>query len=469
MYLPYTANQGPNFPAPPDANADGSRGFPVGFEWFDFVANRTYICVDNSLRAAIWVGSVAMDNAKRMRAIMDTAHEVNPYQRDVMSTPPTVAVGATSDGTLTVNSIATGGVLTPFALNQVAWYGGVPNPVLTAYACMPVTTVLPSTNGNIGSGFADKNQWASAFEFSTDSDKVQLTIFMSNAVKVMLQVDGQYVDKVGVTGLGAANADTFITMTFASRKPRRIRVLVPSLPSKGPCLIKTIRTTATCTVWKPSQSQVLRCGWFGDSYSEGTNGAATVYPVPNAAWNVIACELLGIRDCRQLAVGQTGYLATATGTRSKLRDLIPLVAYQGPYDVIVIAHGYNDSSNTPAAVQAEALACYQLLRKMYPNTPIVVLGCQAGNAGPNAAQIACEGAIAAAVTQFNDPFCKFAPVSTAVPTWLNGTGKLGAPNSTGNSDVYVDPDGAHPSLAGNEFLGFRAAGAVRGAITSMIT
>jgi hypothetical protein len=50
MYLPYTANQGSNFPVAPDALADKSRGFSVGYEWFDFVAGRTYVCVDNTER-----------------------------------------------------------------------------------------------------------------------------------------------------------------------------------------------------------------------------------------------------------------------------------------------------------------------------------------------------------------------------------------------------------------------------------
>lgn len=403
----------------------------------------------------------------RLLEIMDRALIENPYQRPAMANPPTVAVTAGSDATLTLTTLAASGALTNAAVNQVAWYGGVASPILTQYVCMPVTSVLPSTNGNIGSGFADKNQWASALEIETDSDKVQFGIYMSNAVKVMFQVDGQYVDFNGVTGLGAANADTFILLTFASRKPRRIRMLIPSLPSKGPCLMKSIRISPTCSFWKPSQANVLRMAFYGDSYGETTNSSNSIYPIPNAAWPVLTGELLGIRDVRQFCVGQTGYVSDAGGTRSKLIDQLPRSFSQGPFDIAVFAPGYNDASKTPEEVRAAALACYKLFRQKYPQTPMVVLGCQAGAGGPNASQVACENAIAAAVRDFNDPLCKFVPVSTDSPTWLNGTGAVGATNGSGNSDVYVDTDKAHPTKAGAEFLSFRSAIGIRNAVASM--
>jgi hypothetical protein len=340
--------------------------------------------------------------------------------------------------------------------------------VLSTYICLPVTSVLPATNGNIGSGLLDKNQWASAFEIMTDSDKVQFGIYISNAAKLMFQVDGQYVDFVGTAGNNVANTDTYFLLTFASRKTRRIRVLLPNLPSKGCTLVKNIRVSPTCSFWKPPQSEVLKVAWAGDSYSEGTNGAASIYPIPNASWPVLTCELLGLRDCRQVSVGSCGYISDNAGARSKLRDQIPRWVGQGPFDLIVFANGYNDSSSTPYAIQQEVLYDLQLVATLHPGVPIVVLGCQAGAGGPSAAQIATEKAIAAAVTQFNYPLCKFAPVSTDTPTWLNGTGYVGATNGTGNSDVYVDPDHTHPTVAGAEYLAYRSAAAIRAAVQSML-
>lgn len=413
------------------------------------------------------LGATGYARLTRLRTIMAAAHNNNPYERPAMATPPTVTVSSGSDASLKLLTVAAAGALTSTSLNQIAWYGGVPTPILTQYVAMPVTSVLPSTNGNIGSGLLDKSQWASAFEIVTDSDKVQFGYYTSSAVKHMFQVDGQYVDFAGTPGNSANNADTFFLLTFASRKVRRIRALIPSLPSKGPTLIKSIRISQTASIWKPNMSDVLRCGWLGDSYGEGTNSAASIYPIPNAAWPTLTCELLGIRDARQLSVGSTGYISTAGGTRSKLRDQLPNYANQAPFDLFVISHGYNDASNTPAAITAEALLAYKALRAAHQKTPIVVLGCQAGAGGPSAAQIATDGAIGAAVAQFADPLCAFAPVSTATSSWLNGTGSISAPNGTGNADFYIDPDKAHPALPGEEFLSFMAASAIRSSVFAM--
>lgn len=404
---------------------------------------------------------------------MDPALDHNPYQRPVMTTPPSISVLATTDASLGARTdMVVAGALSPAALNQIAWYGGVPTAKSSAYVAMPVTSVAKpdgtGSGGNAGLPDATLNQWASAFEIMTDAPVVEFCIYAHSGRKVMFQVDGAYVDKVGTAGAQASNADNFFKLTFATRIPRRIRVLLSNHPSNGPCYLKSLRMTATCSFWKPPQSEVLRVGWVGDSYSEGTNGAGTIYPIPNAAWPVLTCELLGLRDCRQLAVGSCGYLSDSSGTRSKLRDQIPRWVNQAPFDLIVFANGFNDASFTPYAITAEVLYDLQLASTMHPGVPIVVLGCQAGSAGPNAAQIATESAIAQAVAKFNYPLCKFAPVSTDTPSWLNGTGYVGATNGTGNSDVYIDPDHTHPTVAGAEFIAYRSAAAIRTAVLSML-
>ncbi|KJC51075.1 hypothetical protein UP09_03245 [Bradyrhizobium sp. LTSP885] len=382
----------------------------------------------------------------------------NPFTNDVMASPPTVTVGTTGDGTLTLYPVAAAGALTDFSKNQVAWYGGVPSPILTQYVCMPVTSVLPSTNGNIGSGYADKNQWMSAFEIVTPADKVQLGIFCSSAVKIMFQVEDKYVDKVGFSSASATNADTMFLLTFPTITPRRIRVLVPCLPSKGPCFIKTVRVTPGCGVWKPSQRRVKRLGWFGDSYPESTNSAASVYPIPNASWPIQTGERLGIRDVRQYAVGQTGYIATAGGTRPSMLDLIPLVADQGACDIYAVSHGYNDATQNQSALEDRITITLQELLRRYQHTPVCVHGCQAGNAAPALNQIATENTIYAAVKRVDSRYCEFIKVSTDDVPWL----------STANASVMVDTDNAHPTLAGHSLLAYRSAEAMVEAVERML-
>lgn len=398
----------------------------------------------------------------------------NPFQRPVYPSNVTIQVATSSNSSLTAYSFVSGNNLTNAATNQVAWYGGTPVGINSLYVAMPVTSVSPNTGGNIGSGQGANSSWSAAYEIETDAISIQPILYMDNVKKVMFQVDGQYIDFTGSTGTGAA-ADYCYQLTFASAGTRRVRVMFSTNPSTGPVLPKAIRLSPLASMWKPSQKDVVKVGFIGDSYVQGTNGASTIYPIPNAAWPVLTCELLGFRDCRQLAVGGTGYLATNSGFFSKLRDQIPLWAStQGPFDLFIVGAGYNDTppSFTAAAIQAEVTVYLQTLRARFPNVPIIVLGCQAGNGGPSANQIACENAISAGVTDYlsasQDPICKFAPVSTDTPTWLNGTGKVGATNASGNSDTYVDNDGAHPSLAGAQYLAFRTARAVRVALQSML-
>lgn len=398
--------------------------------------------------------STALDSAKHVLALMEQAHFNNPYQSGVMASPPTVTVGSTSDAALTVYSLASAGAFLP-AFNQVAWYGGLPTVYGNIYVGMPVTSIAPSTGANFT---GSKNQWSWAAEFVTDSDKVQLTLYTSSSHKHFFQVDGKYVDLAGTLGNNATIADTVFTLQFASKKPRRIRVAMPTFPAKGPAMFKAIRVSPGCSFWKPDQSQVLRMGWFGDSYPEGTNAENSVYPIANAAWPVLTGELLGIRDVRQFVAGSTGYISTAGGVRPKLRDMIPLVADQGDMHIIVVSHGYNDSSNTAAAITAEAKLAYAALRKQYPNAIIIVLGCQAGSGAPTAAQIATENAIKDAVTQTGDKFMRFVPVSTDTPVWL----------SSANAALYVSSDNTHPNLAGHEYISFRSAPGIRGAVKDII-
>jgi lysophospholipase L1-like esterase len=398
----------------------------------------------------------------------------NPYQRPVSPSAPTITVSASSNASLTAYFFASANVLTSTAQTQMSWYGGVPVGINGVYIAMPVASVSPNTAGNIGGTQGANNSWSAAFEFETDATSVQPILFTDNAKKIMFQVDGQYVDFTGTTGSGAA-ADYCFQLTFGTSAIRRIRVMWSTNPATGPVLPKAIRLTPLASMWQPSQKDVVRVGWIGDSYMQGTNGAATIYPIPNAAWPVLTSELLGFRDCRQLAVGGTGWLANNGGLFSKLRDQIPFWATtQAPFDLFVVGAGYNDTppTFTAAAITAEVQTYLTTLRTQFPNVPVIVLGCQAGSGGPSANQIACENAILAGVNNYlaatADPICKFAPVSTDTPTWFNGTGKVGATNASGNSDTYVDADATHPTVLGAQYLAHRTARAVRLALQAMI-
>jgi lysophospholipase L1-like esterase len=48
--------------------------------------------------------------------------------------------------------------------------------------------------------------------------------------------------------------------------------------------------------------------------------------------------------------------------------------------------------------------------------------------------------------------------------WMTGTGDTGTPTGTGNADIFIGTDGAHPSVAGQDYLGARIASAIAAAM-----
>lgn len=411
---------------------------------------------------------------KLLRVMAAAANGNNPAQRPVMSDQPTITVNAATDAALTTrHDMVDANGLKAAALNQVAWYGGAPTPLSNAYVAMPVTSVAKAdgtgSGGNSGLGGANAalSSWQFAAEILTDATTIEFVNFAHSARKVMFQVDGQYTDLTGWAGLQASNLDNFFKLVFPDARVKRIRQLMGTHPSNGVTYLKSIRLNPNASIFRPDLNDVVRVGFGGDSMIEGFNTSATFYPIPNSSWPQITCERLGFRDCRQLAVGSSGYLSDMSGSRSKARDQIPRWVAQGPFDLIVFAWGYNDPTTDIPAFTAEVLYCLQLTRRLFPATPIVVLGCQAANGGPTAGQIAKENGISDAVNTFNDPLCRFAKVSTDVTPWYFGTGRVGATNGSGNTDVYVDVDAAHDTLAGAAYKAVRTEIAIRNAIVSM--
>lgn len=404
----------------------------------------------------------------RILRVFNNALDNNPYMLPKMTSPPTVAVSTSTDASLAAEvPMVTSNALTSAASNRIAWYGGKLTVASGSHVGLPVASASPGsgTGYNAGSVTSDMVLLNGAFEVETDSDVIEFRIYGKNDKGVMFQVDGQYVSKTRTDFTSASTVDHFFKLTFASRKVRRIRVMLCTTTSVGVSLVRGIRVSASCTFWKPEQDHVLKCGWAGDSYSEG-HPYALAYP--NGAWSTLAGELLGIRDLRQTANGGTGYVVA--GTRQKLAGQIPYwLTDQGPWDLMVWAHGYNDAvSGQQASVQAEVTACIELVRAEYADLPIVILGAQTGVLNNSAAVLAVEAAIQAAVTAAADPFIKFAPVSSDYAPWMSGTGYVGATNASGNTDVYIGADAVHPSYpAGHEYLAFRAATAIRTAVQSM--
>jgi lysophospholipase L1-like esterase len=162
----------------------------------------------------------------------------------------------------------------------------------------------------------------------------------------------------------------------------------------------------------------------------------------------------------------TGTVFTPTVTQY-IGDLAPYVPVDGngnpqPF-LIILLGGHNDSADTnpnftASLLQSTVTALLQKLVPRYPTATILMSGVLylPNNASPNtiAANAALKAAAQAALPTINGvlPF-----VDTLTVPWASGTGNIGAPTGSGNSDVFCWNDGVHPFQDGHNWYAQRLA------------
>lgn len=293
----------------------------------------------------------------------------------------------------------------------------------------------PLTTGNSGYPYgygSDPN----SFYFMTDAADFEIDVTALNVPsKVALLSEGAPIGSVTLT---TASTRYMIRCTFASAKPRLIRVI-----GAGYSLISTfngINTAPTSTIWNlAAQSIPPRWVFIGDSMLLGYTQVSAILGAQG--FGNVAAEILGLIDYRLPGITGAGYLA---GTALRGRLALSVIAPNPKY--IVIALGYNDNSNTVATVLAEAQYCWNAIRAALPNATIFVMGVL------NARTVlGLSTAIAAAVASM--PGFVYVPAET----WVTGTGNQGATTGVGNGDLVTLADAIHPTAYGSDYFGYRLA------------
>lgn len=154
----------------------------------------------------------------------------------------------------------------------------------------------------------------------------------------------------------------------------------------------------------------------------------------------------------------------ATGLLPSQRMCYELHGAPNNPDVLFMMIGHNDATTTDTLRFRQELGA--LLDSFYARFPSSLIAVFGSNASPgiiaNGAAAAIEGHIATVCS--TRPWVTFCPMQVgAVPfgqqaqgftyPMLSGTGNTGAPNGTGNADLYVTSDGTHPSPAGHQYYG----------------
>lgn len=418
------------------------------------------------------------------------AKQGNIRTRGVVASPPTVTVAQASAPTSPYaqvpSSVGAVSAYDPY----VKFVGGWRILDSSAVYCAGATRLIGSPTGGTatgGSGAVAYNCATRAI-FNTDAPIISFGIRCTvlngsnQSPKFRIIVDGQYITTAGYSN--TATTRQYVTLDFSSvggRKPRRIEVELQGGTandgvSNGIQSIGPFYVTPLDSIWAPSAESIgPRLMVAGDSYTLGPIYSQVTESMMGDGWARILGDWLGLDDTVCSGVGGTGWLARSSGAdRPNMLDRITdFTDPSNDHDILCIAMGINDGILdgqtqggvliSSANVQTRVSTVLATYRASKPTTPIVVLGPWRR---PNlSGMTAYEAAISAGVSALGDSRISFQP--TISENWQNGTGKAGSTTGDGNADVYIVSDGTHPTIAGHEYLGRRAARAFLAGLRAM--
>ena len=115
---------------------------------------------------------------------------------------------------------------------------------------------------------------------------------------------------------------------------------------------------------------------------------------------------------------------------------------------VFIQHSINDDGSSTSALNAEMELLVPAVRAALPNAEIWIGGPAARGGGDVATKQTRDAALAAHAASLGIPYA-----SLVNPTALwSGSGRVGALTGTGNSDIMMGSDNAHPTQAGHDMI-----------------
>lgn len=255
-----------------------------------------------------------------------------------------------------------------------------------------------------------------------------------------LKVDGDYVQLGPIVQSGAG----FVRLTWGDGTAAYRKLRHYELENGNPRFQGVRCPTIHPPLAWPAEER-LRMVVHGDSMVATQVDSGSGPFLHGLVYDVIA-NLCGQPDVWLSSVGATGFIANASGTRSRFIDRVDLDVIAAAPDVVWELGGLNDGSLIGGATQLQPHVEAWLSRVVaaLPNVLVLMTGpiCPAN---PNAATGWVRDAKAAAAAKFprNVRF-----IDNLAAGWTTGTGRQGATNASGTSDWVTGTDGTHPTADG---------------------
>lgn len=336
----------------------------------------------------------------RLRRAATRAALANPRNAGVHPTPPAITDnGATSPAITAANPYGCNGA------NRGVWH---------------VVGGRYGSGGRINAGVQDAvptdiNTYA-RWEVMADSRYFTARLGPTPAPYRFI-VDGRYVSNAGtVLGTTTGSTDQYVLLDFGTRAVRRIMVEAMRTGRLAGGFVED-----GAALWPVDISDVPHGVFLGDSYVFGSG--------PDLAADGVAVQMadrLGLA-LQASGSGGTGWNQTATSVHrfeQRIANGDLGLAYQAP-EIVFLHASVNDAyaGQNFATVQTNALAGLRGVRAQYPGVPIIVFGCVAAPNRTTALIAAVEAAVAAAVSAFADPLCRFVPIDgDSGGKWVTGLG-----------------------------------------------
>lgn len=379
----------------------------------------------------------------RLLASVASAKNNSPLDLAVMSSPPTVTVGATA--------ITNGRAFNYFDTDghKRIRIKGVPFGD-SSVMCESVGGYLRGVNvGNSGGNFAVANNAKHYLcEVTFTGQIIQFVLNGLSAGLIRFRVNGQLVSASATTvgnsnvqlDFGATVYNKTIAMEFEQAQTVKGVVVGPN---------DTIHAVDT-----PPIPLVVT----GDSYVQGITS-----PVTFGAETFCGClrDVSGL-NVLALGVASAGYIKTGVVNMTNSQWLAKVIAATNAANapVILIPFGTNDYGLDASAVQSAASSVGQTLLNG-TSAKVVFIGPWPQNRNNDAGSLSIESAIQSAASSLDQTRVGFIPVCSGSNPWVQGQGDNDtAPNGTtiayGNSAIVTGNDGIHPFPGrGSEYLARR--------------
>jgi len=340
-----------------------------------------------------------------------------------MATPPTI--GAAVAGS-PASSIASAKAVTANTLpgnpatvmSSNFNYLGTATQILSAYYFVnPLAPTGVSTNYSVEGDF-----YGLKFEYGYQG--------VGN-IKTRVWVDGQPAEATYTADATQDGAIHLRPVTFATVGWHRIKIDIATA-------FWGVNIGPTDT-WIPTPAETSRLLVIGDSYggSTGSNG------VDGYAQSLGV--MLGYSSTYSLSVGGTGLLTPGAYStyRNRAADWPAVNA-----TAVLIQMSINDDGQTAAAIATELALLVPIVKALPTVKDVWIMGTCAKGGGNVGTKQPREAILAAAAATLGVPYINL--VSPA-PLW-SGTGYTGATTGSGNSDIMMYGDNAHPTKSGHDMI-----------------